>query len=128
MGSVPDVEKQRFTNLTSSGTSILLRRVTQVEPAGANDRVTPPLTLYTALLSGATAFEAPQVNGSLQTVTADFTHGVIDGFCGRVTHETSVQDDPEELRYESDNSGEDEDNEATAGLGLQQKKVQFHNT
>jgi hypothetical protein len=41
MGSVPDVEKQRFANLMSSGTSILLRRVTQVETVGANDRVTP---------------------------------------------------------------------------------------
>jgi len=73
MGSVPDVEKQRFANLMSSGTSILLRRVTQVETVGANDRVTPPLTLYTALLSGAAAFEAPQVDGSLQTVAANFT-------------------------------------------------------
>ena len=124
VGSVPDVEKQRFANLTSSGTSILLQRVKQLEPAGANDRVTPPLTLYTALLSSAAAFEAPQVKGSLQKVTADFTHGVIDGFRGRVTHETS----PEDLWYDSDNSSEDEDKEATIGLGLQQKKVQFHNT
>jgi len=78
MGSVPDVETQQFANLMSLGTSILLRRVTQVEPAGANDRVTPPLTLYTALLFGAAAFEAPQVNRSLQTVPVDFTHGMID--------------------------------------------------
>jgi hypothetical protein len=126
MESVPDVEKQRFANLMSSGTSILLRRVTQVEPAGANDRVTPPLTLYTALLSSAAAFEAPQVNGFLQKVTTDFTHGVIEGFRGRVTHETSVQDDPKD--FDSDNSSEDDDNEATTGLGLQQQKVQFHNT
>jgi len=56
-----------------------------------------PLTFHTLLLSGAAAFEAPQVNRSLQTFTADFTHGVINGFRVRVTHETSVQDDPEDL-------------------------------
>jgi len=126
MGRVSDVELQRFANLMFSGTSILLRRVTPIEPAGTNDRVTPPLTLYTALLSGVPAFKAPQVNGSLQTVTASFTHGMIDGFRGCVTHETSVQDDLED--FDSDLSSVDEDNEVTAGLDLAQKKVQFQNS
>jgi len=83
--------------------------------------------VHTLVLSGAAAFEAPQMNGSLQTFTADFTNGVINGFRGHVPHESSVQDEPEDLGYDSDDSSEDEDNEATAGLGLQQKKVQFHN-
>ena len=66
------------------------------------------------------------MNGSLKTVTADFTHGVIDGFRGRVTHETSVQDVPDD--YDSDNTSEDEDNKETAGLDLAQKKVRFQNS
>ena len=43
-----------------------------------------------------------------------------------MTHETSVQDDPED--FDSDHSSEDEDNEATAGLDLAQKKVQVQNS
>jgi len=122
MESVPDVERTRFAILMSSRTDNAFLRFTPVEPAGVTHRVAPPQTLYDALLSGAAACEAPQVGGSLQTVTADFTHGVIDEFCGQ-THETSVQDDPGDI--DSDDTSDEEDTEATAGRDLALKKVQF---
>jgi len=71
--------------MSSRGDHVFVR-FTPVEPAGVTDGVTPPQTLYTALLSGATACEAPQVDGSLQTATTD----VIDRFLGFKTLETSV--------------------------------------
>jgi len=77
-------------------------------------------------LSGAAACEAPQVGGFLQTATADFTHGVIDGFLGCETFATSVQDDPED--FDSDDTSDEEDTGATDGRDLAQRKVQFHDS
>ena len=78
----PDVDRRRFANLLSAQGDHAFVRFTPVENAGvrsagstaATQRVAPPRTLYTTLLSGAAACEAPQVGGFLQTATADLTH------------------------------------------------------
>ena len=117
--SGPNVEKQKFANMAQSN-SIALDRIRQVVDDGSTDR--EPFTLQSLFLSTIAAVEAPQVSGPLNAFTAAFTHGVLHAI-GNASHDLAVDSYDDQSMYDSDDSSEDEENEATAGLDLHQKKV-----